>query len=137
MVQVECIEEGYPTSLTEKVNTKISSLVSSGYEVLNVYPVAIGDARYVSVLIVYENQPKTAAQFVTVNSLNSTLTTYAKKTDIPTVPTKVSQLTNDSNYVKKTELPSVPTKVSELTNDSGYITQTIADGLYEPKAAGA
>ena len=43
---------------------------------------------------------------------------YAKKSDIPTVPTKTSQLTNDSGYITSS---SIPTKVSQLTNDSGYI----------------
>lgn len=79
------------------------------------------------------------------------LTDYAKKTDIPAVPTKTSELQNDSgflttipeeyvtetkldakgyltqhqsldDYVKKTELPTVPTKTSELTNDSNFLT---------------
>lgn len=55
---------------------------------------------------------------------------YAKKTEIPT---KVSELENDSGYLtehqslveyaKKTEIPTVPTKVSELQNDSGYLTE--------------
>ena len=58
------------------------------------------------------------------------LPVYAKKTEIPT---KVSQLNNDSGYLtehqslveyaKKTEIPTVPTKVSELQNDSGYLTE--------------
>ena len=52
---------------------------------------------------------------------------YAKKTEIPT---KVSELENDSGYLtehqslveyaKKTEIPTVPTKVSELQNDKNY-----------------
>ena len=52
---------------------------------------------------------------------------YAKKTEIPT---KVSELENDSGYLtehqslveyaKKTEIPKVPTKVSELQNDKNY-----------------
>ena len=71
-------------------------------------------------------------------------TNLATIDDIPTVPTKTSQLINDSNFVtdsvvdekisnaqlsggevdltgyaKKTDLP---TKISQLTNDSGYIT---------------
>ena len=36
------------------------------------------------------------------------------------VPTKVSELTNDSGFVTQA---AVPTKVSELTNDSGFVTQ--------------
>ena len=61
------------------------------------------------------------------------LTSYATKSELPT---KVSQLQNDSRfitleevpatdlseYAKKSELPTVPKKVSELTNDAGYIT---------------
>ena len=74
---------------------------------------------------------------------------YALKTDIPTVPTKVSDFTNDSGYI--TEVPSeyiteielnekgyltehqdisnkadkseIPTKTSQLANDSGFITE--------------
>ena len=41
---------------------------------------------------------------------------YAKATD---VPTKVSDLTNDSGYITSA---SVPTKTSDLTNDSGFVT---------------
>ena len=86
------------------------------------------------------------------NETNTTSDSYIKNKptnlatidDIPDVPTKTSQLTNDSNFVtdsvvdekisnaqlsggevdlssyaKKTDLP---TKTSQLTNDSGYIT---------------
>ena len=86
------------------------------------------------------------------NETNTTSDSYIKNkptnlatiADIPTVPTKTSQLINDSNFVtdsvvdekisnaqlnggevdlssyaKKTDLP---TKISQLTNDSGYIT---------------
>lgn len=43
----------------------------------------------------------------------------------PTIPTKTSQLTNDSNFAKTS---AIPTKVSQLTNDSGYLsTQQQAD----------
>ncbi len=53
---------------------------------------------------------------------------YALKAD---VPTKTSNLTNDSgfitsaalnDYAKLIDIPSVPTNVSELTNDSGFVT---------------
>lgn len=67
-------------------------------------------------------------------------------TDFPTIPTKVSDLTNDSGYITGVawgditskpsfsdiaisgsyndlvDTPTIPTKTSELTNDSGYIT---------------
>ena len=37
------------------------------------------------------------------------------------IPTKTSQLQNDSNYAKTSQLPS---KTSQLTNDSGFLTST-------------
>lgn len=50
--------------------------------------------------------------------------------EIPNVPTKVSQLENDSGYITADELPDypdvdtpeIPTKVSQLENDAGFIT---------------
>ena len=46
--------------------------------------------------------------------------------DVPevTVPTKTSDLTNDSGYITIDEVPevTVPTKTSDLANDSGFIT---------------
>ena len=47
---------------------------------------------------------------------------YAKKTAIPSVPTKTSQLQNDSGFITSSAIPDVPTKTSDLTNDSGFIT---------------
>lgn len=49
---------------------------------------------------------------------------YAKKTEIPTVPTKTSDLQNDSGFITSAAIPAVPTKVSQLQNDSGFITST-------------
>ena len=73
----------------------------------------------------------------------SSLETYAKKTEIPTVPTKVSAFENDSGYLtehqsleayaKKTEIPTVPTKTSQLTNDSGYLTEHQSLDAYAKK----
>jgi len=49
--------------------------------------------------------------------------------DIPevAVPTKTSELTNDSGFITADDIPAaaeVPTKTSDLTNDSGFITDT-------------
>lgn len=49
---------------------------------------------------------------------------YAKQTDIPDVPTKTSDLTNDSGFITTSAIPTVPTKTSDLTNDSGFITSS-------------
>lgn len=51
----------------------------------------------------------------------STLATKAE------VPTKVSDLTNDSGFITAFDIPSapnVPTKVSEFENDAKYVTET-------------
>lgn len=51
---------------------------------------------------------------------------YVTSDTLPVTPTKVSELENDSNYVTRDEIPSisnVPTKVSELENDSNFITR--------------
>ena len=48
---------------------------------------------------------------------------YAKSSDIPT---KTSQLTNDSGFAKSSD---IPTKTSQLTNDSNFLTEIpIASG---------
>lgn len=44
---------------------------------------------------------------------------YAKQTDIPTVPTKTSDLENDSNFATA---DAIPTKTSDLENDSNFAT---------------
>lgn len=51
--------------------------------------------------------------------VNGTALSVTSKAVNVTVPTKTSQLTNDSTYVKKSE---IPTKVSEFNNDMSYIT---------------
>ena len=43
--------------------------------------------------------------------------------DNTAIPTKTSDLTNDSGFITSAD---VPTKVSELTNDSGYVTAATA-----------
>lgn len=52
-------------------------------------------------------------QIITQNDLSG----FAKASD---VPTKTSQLTNDSGFAKASD---VPTKTSQLTNDSNFLTE--------------
>lgn len=68
-----------------------------------------------------------------IGKINGNFALCAEKTEIPTktseltndsgfvtsVPTKVSQLQNDAGYVKQ---DAIPTKTSDLTNDSGFAT---------------
>ena len=76
----------------------------------------------------------------------ATVATTGSYTDLsnkPTIPTKVSELQNDSGYVAGSSLatvattgaysdltgtPTIPTKVSELQNDCGYITDSAISG---------
>ena len=53
-----------------------------------------------------------------INSID--LSSYAKKTDLPIVPTKVSQLENDSNYLSS--IPEEYVTDTEL-NAKGYLTE--------------
>ena len=69
-----------------------------------------------------------------VSKINGIDATKLAVTDnIPIVPTKTSQLENDSNfltehqsldgYAKKTDIPTIPTNVSAFINDEGYLTE--------------
>lgn len=51
--------------------------------------------------------------------VNGTALSVTSKAVNVTVPTKTSQLKNDSTYVKKSEIPN---KVSEFNNDMSYVT---------------
>ena len=59
---------------------------------------------------------------------------YSFLTNTPTIPTKTSELTNDSGYTTfsgsyndLTNKPNIPSKTSDLTNDSGFITSSYHD----------
>ena len=64
------------------------------------------------------------AGYVKTEALTTTLTSYAKKTDIPSVPTKLSELTNDSGFIT-TYTETDPLWTSEKSN---YYTKTEIDG---------
>lgn len=69
-------------------------------------------------------------------NFNEIETDYAKQADIPEVPTKTSDLTNDSGFqtaaqvtaavTAATESLDIPTKTSDLTNDSNFVKSTDA-----------
>ena len=70
---------------------------------------------------------KTATKATQDASGNVITTTYAKKSEIPSVPVKgvkisgsTSNLTTDTSGI--VTIPAIPTKVSTFTNDSGYLT---------------
>lgn len=74
------------------------------------------------------------SDYITTSELTNTLSSYALTSDIPT---KTSELTNDSDYVVSSTLDnyattsalttvknSIPTKTSQLTNNSNYVVSS-------------
>lgn len=45
------------------------------------------------------------------------------------IPTKTSQLTNDSGFATTSQIPSVPSNVSEFNNDAGYVNESRVNQL--------
>lgn len=57
----------------------------------------------------------------------SAITSYISNQGFATtsqIPTKTSELTNDSGYITAQNIPSIPSKTSDLANDSGFITDS-------------
>ena len=86
--------------------------------------------------------PYTAGTGIEINNheISNTITSYNDLTDLPTIPTKTSDLVNDSDYVVSSSLsevafsgsyldlddqPLIPQATSELENDSGFITKEV------------
>lgn len=65
---------------------------------------------------------------------NVITSTYAKKSDIPTVPTKTSQLTNDSNFL--TAIPAEYVTDSELASKQYATESFVADKIAEAQLSG-
>lgn len=91
--------------------TAIGLMTLSGSDIVTVLAVISQNGTYMASL--------TDNQIITQDDL----TGYAKASDIPT---KTSQLTNDSGFATASD---VPTKTSQLTNDSNFLTEIpIASG---------
>ena len=73
------------------------------------------------------------------DTINNTITSYNDLTDLPTIPTKTSELINDNNFIDGStlsevaysgdyndliNLPEIPQNTSDLVNDSGFIDNT-------------
>lgn len=84
-----------------------SLLGNSGTEQISKSHLADALAGYVTASIIngYATQSWVSQNFATITS----------------IPTKISQLTNDNGFITSAALP---TKVSQLSNDSGYITSS-------------
>ena len=78
---------------------------------------ALSDGYVIQLFVISQsgtyNASLTGNQIITQDDL----TGYAKASD---VPTKTSQLTNDSGFANASD---IPTKTSQLTNDSNFLTE--------------
>lgn len=141
------------------VDTKISGLVNSAPETLDTLKElsdALGNDPNFATTVANQIGTKASKDDVYTKLETDTLLegkansehnhVVSDITDFPTIPTKVSDLTNDSGYITGVawgditskpsfsdiaisgsyndlvDTPTIPTKTSELTNDSGYIT---------------
>ena len=126
-----------PYAKTVDIPTKTSQLNNdSGYITANDAPVKSVDGATGDVVT---NAVKTTTQTLTDAQKQQARTNigagtssfdgdYNSLTNKPTIPTKTSQLTNDSSFITDAALTGyakttdIPTKTSQLDNDSHYIT---------------
>ena len=106
----------------EKIDSKLDVVV--GGKTLNNNTIAVREGLQIRVPEAPTNAGHAASKAYVDKAIAAIpevdLSSYAKKTDIPTVPTKTSQLTNDSNFL--TAVPSEYVTETEL-NNKGYLTQ--------------
>lgn len=79
--------------------------------------IALTDSAYVNTLKItregISNADNNANHVYATDGSIADLTQYAKKTELPTVPTKTSQLTNDSNFITSADVDLTPYATTE------------------------
>lgn len=91
---------------------ELDTAISSKAEISAVEEVAEDVANLANSLSDYYTKSETSS----ASEINTVIET---KADLSSIPTKTSELSNDSGFITSA---SVPTKTSDLTNDSNYIT---------------
>ena len=141
-----------PYAKTVDIPTKTSQLNNdSGYITANDVPVKSVDGATGDVVT---NAVKTTTQTLTDDQKQQARTNigagtssfdgdYNSLINKPTIPTKTSQLTNDSGFITDAALTGyakttdIPTKTSQLDNDSHYITASEAPVISVNSKTGA
>ena len=95
------------------------------------------DLDLLSTTLETETTTRSTADSSLLTTINNEITSYNDLTDLPTIPTKTSDLNNDSDFVSAENLsevaftgsynslsdtPIIPDSTSDLTNDSDFIT---------------
>lgn len=117
------------------VNTQISNLVNSAPEALNTLDelaAALNDDSNFATTVT--NQIAAKLDITTYTSDKETFalkTELSGKADSSALANYLTTATAESTYAKKSEIPSVPTTVSSFTNDAGYITQVPSEYVKE------
>lgn len=96
--------KGQEAYLQNLVNTKADTTSLSNYVLTTAFNEQVSTLN----AAIDTKQPK--GNYLTEHQ---SLEEYAKKVELPTVPTKVSQLENDSNFITRSEIP-------ESSNNFGY-----------------
>lgn len=119
----------------EYVNTQISNLVNSAPEALNTLDelaAALNDDSNFATTVT--NQIAAKLDITTYTSDKETFalkTELSSKADSSALANYLTTATAESTYAKKTDIPSVPTTVSSFTNDAGYITEVPSEYVKE------
>ena len=96
------VDEGYVSSRARQISQKKNGIYTR---------VAIGDDNVPYVEVPPKKESKLVpdgSPFATSNAVTAALAPYAKRTEIPTVPTKVSAFENDAGYLTGESDPTVP-----------------------------
>lgn len=119
----------------EYVNTQISNLVNSAPEALNTLDelaAALNDDSNFATTVT--NQIAAKLDITTYTSDKETFalkTELSGKADSSALANYLTIATAESTYAKKADIPSVPTTVSSFTNDAGYITEVPSEYVKE------
>lgn len=137
------VTEIYNTSYVEKTYTITDTSITANSDILmeltddggvKAYSMEAGSITVIRDTVPTQPIPYTykvkqtnaSGQFTLVNHYvpNIPVTSVNGQTGAVTiaVPTKTSELTNDSGFITASDIPTIPTKTSQLTNDSGFIT---------------